>query len=174
MSSLRILSLFLLAALVGGCTTFGYPSRYPDTRYPDSRYPDTRRAPDARRAAAAVHARTARDAERYVEALDRRLRLNRRQERRIHRLLTDRAFDRVARHRGRDAARAYPFPRRVEDRHNRSWWRSTDRQVERHLNGHQRRAYRDYVRAYERGQRHDNRRGNRSRGHLPGRGDRGR
>lgn len=167
--ALRTPLLFILALLLAGCSTFGH-----QTRYPDSRYPDTRRAPDIRRAGTAVHTRTARDAERYVQTLDRRLRLNQAQERRIHALLTERAYDRVARRNGRDQARYYPFPRRADDRHNRSWWKSTDRQIERVLNNQQRRVHRDLVRSYERGPQDRNRGHNRGRGHLPGRPGRGR
>lgn len=161
--ALRIPSLFLVALLIGGCSTFGHQARFPDARLPD-----TRRAPDVRRAGTAVHTRAARDADRYVQVLDRQLRLNRSQERRIHRLLTDRAYDRVARRSARDQARTYPFPRRVEDRHNRSWWRSTDRQIERLLDRRQKRIYRDIVRSFERAPQRG--RGN-NRGHLPGRGN---
>lgn len=164
-TALRISSLFLIALLLGGCMTFGHQSRYPDSRYPDSR-----RAPDVRRTSTAVHTRITRDAERYVQTMDRRLRLDRNQERRIRALLTDRAYERVARRNGRDQARYYPFPRRTDDRHNRSWWKSTDRQIERVLNNQQQRAHRDFVRSYERG-RQDR---NRGRGHLPGRPGRGR
>lgn len=171
-TALRTSSLFLLALLVAGCSTFGYP-----TRYPDSRYPDPRRAPDTRRAGAAVHVRVAQDADRYVQVLDRRVRMNQNQERRIHRLLTERAFERVARRSSRDQARYYPFPRRTDDRHNRSWWKSTDRQIERVLDRRQRRVHRDLVRSFERGgyrDRDGDRGRNRGRGHLPGRPGRGR
>lgn len=148
-------------ALATGCTPTG-AARYPDSRRPDARYPDTRRYPDARRypdtrrapgtrgSRAAVYTRVAGDADRYVRTLDRQLRLDRQQERRIHNLLTDRAYDRVARKSSRDRERYYPFPRRAEDRRNSDWWRSTDRQIERVLNRRQRQAYRDVVRAQDR------------------------
>lgn len=158
---LFVLGFGLLAA---GCMPLGFP-----TRSSDSRYPDSRRAPS--RTEAAVYARVSNDADRYVRGLDRALRLDRRQERRLHDLLTDRAYDRVRRTHARDRNRAYPFPRRAGDRYNRSWWRSTDRQIERVLDRRQKRVHRDLVRGRDdRG--HGNRgRGNRGRGHLPGRGD---
>ena len=151
---LFVLGFGLLAA---GCMPLGI-----STRSSDSRYPDSRRAPS--RTEAAVYTRVANDAGRYVRDLDRALRLDRRQERRLHDLLTDRAYDRVRRTHARDRNRAYPFPRRAGDRFNRSWWRSTDRQVERVLDRRQQRIYRDLVRD-------DRGRGHRGRGHLPGRGN---
>lgn len=151
------------ATLTAGCMPLG-TTRYPDSRRPDARYPDTRRYPDAQRypdtrtAQRAIYTRAARDADRYVRALDREIGLDRRQERRIRDLLADRAYDRVARKARRDRDRYYPFPRRAADRRNRSWWSNTDRKIERLLDRRQRHAYRDVVRDHARVERHDQRR----------------
>ena len=175
---LALLVFVAAGALAAGCTPTG-ATRYPDSRYPDSRrpdarypdrYPDSRRYPDARRTSPAVYARVTSDADRYVRSLDRRLRLDRRQERLIRDLLADRAYDRVARRSRRDAERYYPFPRRAEDRRNRDWWRSTDRKIERVLDRRQRRIYRDMLQDRERAHRARGHKNQKGRGHQNKRG----
>ena len=159
------LSLLLLVGaglIASGCLPLGiedprtdrrYPdSRYPD-RYPDSRYPDSRRTSRAERV---VYSRVSNDADRYVRSIDRALRLDRRQEQRIARLLSDRAFREVRSKRSRDVA--YPFPRRAADRATAKWWRDADRRIERELDRRQRRIYKDMTRQYERSARRDDRR----------------
>jgi hypothetical protein len=170
-SSRSILSLLLVlgvSLIAAGCVPLGT-----QTTRNDSRYPDTRRA--STRAERVIHSRVSRDANRFVQSLDRVLRLNRRQEDRIARLLTDRAYDRVRRVRrvrSRDQNRAYPFPRRTAERAERStrdWWRDADKRIERELDRRQRRVYRDIIRAQER----STRRADRDR-HRGRRDDRGR
>lgn len=131
-----ILFLFALGLVATGCVPIHSTQR--SDRYP--RRPPTR----VERVAVdrAVRARIARDADRYVRRLDRVLRLNRRQEQRIHRLLAERAYDRVRRTRARNWERAYPFPR-SERRATRDWWAKTDRRIARVLNRRQRARYAD-------------------------------
>lgn len=131
-----------IGVIASGCMPVGATTRN------ERRYPDSRRAPS--RAERVIYTRVANDADRYVRTLDRSLRLNRRQEQRIVEMLSDRAYDRVRRTRTRDRDRAYPFPRRFDDRATRDWWRDADRGIERELNRRQRAVYRDLVREYER------------------------
>lgn len=162
---LRHLVLLLVAAgFAAGCAPLGatgYPDRYPDRRRaPEARYPVPTRPPDprtSRRADPRAYVRANRDAARYVRQLDRHLRLDRRQERRIQRFLADRAYERVTRKARRDRERYYPFPRQARDRANESWWKKTDRRIERVLSRQQRRMYRDLVRDYRRSHRYDRR-----------------
>jgi hypothetical protein len=109
----------------------------------------------------AVRGQIARDADRYVRRLDRALRLDRRQERRIKQILSERTYDRVRRTRARDWERAYPFPR-SERRATRDWWDRTDRKIARVLDRRQRARYRALV--YDR----YDRRGHRPRGSVRG------
>ena len=80
--------------------------------------------------------RLERDADRYTDALDRQLRLSKRQEQRIERTLVNRSYDLVV----RNGARAYPFPRTERGRLG-GWWSETDRAITQHLSREQRRAY---------------------------------
>lgn len=124
----------------------------------DRRHPGPHRT--SSRAERTMRVRIARDADRYVRELDRHLRLNARQEQRLAHVLADRAYDRVHRTRARDRDRAYPFPRRHNDRYTRDWWHQMDRSIERALSHRQRAVYRDLVRdRYERGRPRGNARG---------------
>lgn len=150
-----VLFLFVFSLLSAGCVPIGTTQR-------SERYP---RRPPARIEHGVVdrafRGRIARDADQYVRRLDRVLRLNRRQERRIHQILSDRAYDRIRRVRARDWERVYPFPR-SERRATRDWWEQTDRRIARVLNRRQRARYADLVI-----DRYDYRR-NRPRGHQRG------
>lgn len=154
------LVVFMLSLLAAGCVPLQTAQRH--ERYPRRPPPRAERVVVDR----AVRGQIARDATHYVRRLDRALRLNRRQERRIKQLLADRAYDRVRRTRARNWERAYPFPRteRSATRAIRDWWKKTDRQILRVLNRRQRTYYRDLVR-----NRYDHRR-NRPRGHHRGNG----
>ena len=143
---MRLLSLALLAAGLAGCASI-------DDLYRDvERYPRewSRDLPDYRRGGDAVRVR--RDVNRYVRDVDRAVRLDRSQERRIADRLEDRAYrylDRRDRRDDRDR-RAYPFPRSQRaSREVRDWWRGVDRDVERELSRRQRDDYRRFVRRFD-------------------------
>jgi hypothetical protein len=150
-----VLLVFVLSLLAAGCIPIQSTQR-------DDRYP---RRPPARIDNVVVdrafRGRIAHDAPRYGRRLDRVLRLNRRQEQRIHRILSERAYDRVRHARARDWERVYPFPR-SERRATRDWWIRTDRRIARELNRRQRARYADLF--YDR---YDRRR-DRPRGHHRG------
>ena len=150
--TLSLLLLFGASLVAAGCVPLGVENPRTDRRYPDARYPDTRRSTRTERV---IYSRASSDANRYVRSIDRRLRLDRRQEERISRLLADRAYDQVRRTNARD--RAYPFPRRAADRATEKWWRDADRRIERELNRQQKRVYKDMTREYERSARRDDR-----------------
>lgn len=156
-SRTSFLLLFAFGLLAAGClptNTVRHDRRVPEGRHASHR--TDRRA----------NAQLARDARHHVRELDRVLRLDRRQERRIEHLLTDRASDRLRRTRARDWQRANPFPRRFDDRATRDWWHHTDKRIERELDRRQRRVYRDLVRYAEqraRRGRYRDQRGNRHR-----------
>ncbi|MEM1044137.1 MAG: hypothetical protein AAGI91_16120 [Bacteroidota bacterium] len=134
--------LFLVFGLAAaGCVPGSATVRY-DHRGPAARHALPRAEHRAR-------ARVSRDARRHVRELDRVLRLDRRQERRIALLLTDRAVDRLRRTSPRNWSRANPFPRRYADRSTWAWWHRTDRRIERELDVRQRRLYREVVRRSE-------------------------
>lgn len=136
---MRLLVLFLLAGLAGGCATlddlYREVERYPDTVYGDRR--------DDRRSDRAVR----RDVQNYVRAVDRAVRLDRSEERRLTDLLEDRTY----RHLDRDDRRsAYPFPRSSRaSRAVAGWWKGTDRAIERMLSRRQREEYRRFTRRYD-------------------------
>ncbi len=130
--------------LAAGCAPVGTTVRH-DRRAPAHRPSDR---PVSHRADRA-YGRLEHDARRHVRALDRALHLDRRQERRIERLLAERAADYLRRARPRDWDRANPFPRRYGERATRAWWHGTDRRIERELNPRQRHAYRSLVRRAE-------------------------
>lgn len=147
-STLSLLLLVGISLIAAGCVPLGTQTTRNDRRYPDTRGTSTR-------AERVIYSRVSQDANRYVRSLDRALRLNRQQEDRITRLLADRAYDQVRR--SRDRNRAYPFPRRADDRATEKWWRDADKRIERELNRQQKRVYKDMTRQYERSARRDNR-----------------
>ena len=165
-----VLPLLVLAVMAAGCASVGYDTRYPDRRYPDRRYPDTRRTEHH---ASHYYHRVDRDVHDYVRRLDRPLRLNRRQQRQIGRLLTERTYRLLDRTRSVHHDRVYPFPRRT-GRYQRGtaerWWRTVDRQVDRYLNRHQRDAYRAFTHRYDDRYRPNDRRYGKNRGSYQGRG----
>lgn len=171
------LPLLVLAVVAAGCATTVYDTRYPDRRYPDRRQPDTRRV-DHRTSRYYQHVEG--DVRAYVRTLDRHLRLDRRQQQRIQRLLGERTYRLLDRTRPREHARVYPFPRRTDHRYRDTaterWWRTLDAQIERTLDRRQRDAYRSITRRYDDryyrdGRRYDegkNRGSNRGRGQKRG------
>ena len=140
-----ILVLFALSLLAAGCVPLQPTQR--SERYPRRPPPRTERVAVDR----AVRGQIARDADRYVRSLDRALRLDRRQEQRIARILSERTYDLVRHTRARDWERAYPFPR-SERRATRDWWNRTDRRIARVLDRRQRARYEALV--YDRYDRH--------------------
>lgn len=130
-----------LAVLAAGCAPYsiGREGHHRRTR--------TERVVHRTPARAAVYRRVPNDARQYTRQLDRALRLNRRQEQAIERLLVDRTVALLDRTNPRLHARVYPFPRqRADSREARRWWRDTDRRIERVLDKRQRRVYRDAAR----------------------------
>ncbi len=155
----------LLGLSLSACTTAGvlggpYPgqSRAPRTPRPVYDRPGPDRSPnDVRRTA--EYRRIRQDAARYANLLKRELRLNNRQESAIQRLLIDRTEHLLQRTRPRDHRNVYPFPRNQRlPRAARSWWNTTDRQIERSLTERQRREYRTIARDLDRDGRYDRRR----------------
>lgn len=118
---------------------------------------------------ASYHYRIDQDVRRYVGVIDRRIRLGRRQEQNVHRLLRERTFRLLDRTRPSNHRRVYPFPRREYRRMNivqRSFWRNVDRRIERMLTRAQARRYRgvftqEKVRFRSRADRSDRRYGKR-------------
>jgi hypothetical protein len=141
---LFLLPLLLVFFLTGCAATYGQGTHYPDTRYPDDRrYPDTRTD--------RYHQRVDRDVHDYVHRLDRDLRLTRRQQQRIGRLLGEHTYRLLDRSRGNDRA-VYPFPRQYDRRQHRGmaiWWNEVDRDIERYLDRRQRRVYRQLTDRYD-------------------------
>lgn len=89
--------------------------------------------------------RVDRDVSRYVGMVDRQVRLDRRQERAINRLLRDHSYRLLERTHPSDRRYVYPFPRRNYRSMNaaqREFWRDVDRRVERSLTQRQARRYR--------------------------------
>lgn len=88
------------------------------------------------------------DARGYVRYLDRYLRLNKHQERRINQVLQNRTYDLLDRTRIAEHRAVYPFPRHDGPRAPRitqRWWQQTDNRIESVLNRRQRREYRSLV-----------------------------
>ena len=86
--------------------------------------------------------RADRDASDYVRDVDRAVRLDGRQERQVRDIVQYRA--------SRVDDRDSPFPRgRSSSRAVETWWRDTDRQIERLLSDRQRDDYRDFVARYD-------------------------
>ena len=98
--------------------------------------------------------RVDRDVRRYVGMVDRQVRLDRRQERMVDRLLRDRSYRHLERTHPADRRYVYPFPRRDYRSMNsaqREFWRDVDRRIERSLTRGQARRYRNaVVRDYDR------------------------
>ena len=141
---------FLLAALaaplLAGCVGVDQLYRDVERRLPDW-LPDTR---TGRYDAADVR----RDVDRYVDDVDRAVRLDRRQADDVARLLEDRTYDLLERGRRDDRygdryGADYPFPRARASRDLDRWWDDADRAIERVLDGRQRDAYRRFVRDLE-------------------------
>ena len=140
---MRLLLLAIAAVSLPGCV--GLDDLYRDVERwdPRSRYPDSRTDrydTDVRRGA-----------DRYLRDVDRAVRLDRRQEQDIGRLLEDRAYD-FTRRGGydRDRYAESPFPRgRDASREVERWWDDTDRAIERRLDRRQRDEYRRFVRRFE-------------------------
>lgn len=89
-----------------------------------------------------------RDVRRYVGMVDRQVRLGRRQERMVNRLLRDRSYRLLERTHPADRRYVYPFPRRDYRSMNstqREFWRDVDRRIERSLTRGQARRYRNAV-----------------------------
>ena len=108
--------------------------------------------------------------------LDRHLRLDRRQQQRIQRVLGERTYRLLDRTRPRDHAYVYPFPRRQDRRYEDAptdrWWRSVDSEIEHTLTRRQREAYRTLTRRYDDRYYRDDRRyeGGKNKGTHRGRG----
>lgn len=127
-ASLRLKALPILAVafLASGCATYGLENIYRTTGSGGHRH------------------QVDRDVDRYVAQVDRNIRLNRRDERAINRLLRDRTHQFIERMRPEDRRYAYPFPRRSERSMNRAeydFWRDADRAIERRLPRVQARRY---------------------------------
>lgn len=151
----------LFAIGLTGCAAYGLDTR-PSDRIVINR-PGAQTPPPARTVSTREARRVQSDARRYANDLRRPLRLDRRQQAAIERILTDRAVQTLDRTRARDREAVYPFPRRAAERNRtvQRWWRDSDRAIERVLDRDQRRAYQNYVRAQERNRGND--RGNRGR-----------
>ena len=101
-----LLALATLVLVGIGCsTTYGQGTVY-DRRVPDYRRGDRHQS--------RYYDRLHHDVREYVQVMDRRLRLDQRQQQRIHRLLDDRAGRLLDRTHPRDHAYVYPFPRRLD------------------------------------------------------------
>jgi hypothetical protein len=86
-----------------------------------------------------------RDAQAYVQHLDRHLRLNRRQRSDMRRMLNDRTHHLMRSTRPHHRAQVYPFPReydRAPNRTIRRFWVNADRELERMMTRHQRDEFR--------------------------------
>ena len=137
---MRLFLLAVLAVSVAGCSSIDDLYRQAEragSRTTDGRYSDSR---DLRR-----------DVDRYVRSVDRAVRLDRRQERRVFELLEDRAYRYASRGRyDRDRRAASPFPRTARpSRDAERFWRDADRRIERVLDRRQRDRYRDFTRRFE-------------------------
>lgn len=89
-----------------------------------------------------------RDVRRYVRTVDRQVRLDRRQERAVDRLLRDHSYRLLERTHPADRQYVYPFPRshyRTMNSAQREFWRDVDRRIERSLTRGQTRRYRNAV-----------------------------
>ena len=159
-----ILPLSALAGLVllTGCASYGYG---PYGRTGD--YGDYRRAPDydGRYGRTSDYRRNVeRDANAYVNDLDRYLRISNREERAIRDLLVRRTYQLLDQTSYGRQGGVYPFPRRAG--RARSWWSQVDRDIERILDRRYHEPYRYYNRygadryqEYYRYRRYDTRRG---------------
>lgn len=140
-----LLSASAVVLLLSGCTSASLTAT---TAQPHYRYDDAPRAAHAR----AYYHRVARDVDDYVDFLDRRLRLTRRQEIRLQRGLERATYRLLERTHPRDRRYVYPFPRRFEYERNRfvaRWWDRADRRIEDVLFRRQRFEYRRLTRGYD-------------------------
>lgn len=136
---MRVLSLLVLAAVLGGCASV-------EDLYRQAERQSGRWFPDSRRADASE---VRRDVRTYVRDVDRAVRLDDRQVRRIEDRLEDRTYDLLT-NRRYNRRSAYPFPRgRAASREVDDWWRATDRVIERELSDRQRRDYRRFAERYD-------------------------
>lgn len=102
-----------------------------------------------------------RDAQAYVQHLDRHLRLNRRQRADMRRILTDRTHHLMRSTRANQRARVYPFPREYDRSPNRTvtrFWVNADRDLERLMSRQQREEFRWLTGRSSRDRRYDDRR----------------
>lgn len=132
-----ILALLVTPFLLTGCAGYGYQT---GVAYQTVHHPAPRNS--------RFYNRVDQDVRGYVHHLDRSLRLNKRQERDIYRVLQRRTYDLLDRTRRAEHQEVYPFPRRYGSRAYRvteRWWRQTDDQIESRLNQRQRREYRALV-----------------------------
>lgn len=141
---MRLLLFAFVAVSLSGCLGLGLDDLYRDVERWDPRTSDSRTDrydTDVRR-----------DVDRYLRDVDRAVRLDRRQEQEIGRILEDRAYDFTRRGRyDRDRYVDSPFPRgRTSSREVERWWDDTDRAIERRLQRRQRDDYREFVRRYDR------------------------
>jgi len=138
---MRLLLFTFVAVSLSGCVGLGLDDLYRDVERWDPRTSDSRTDRydrDVRR-----------DVDRYLRDVDRAVRLDRRQEQEIGRILEDRAYDFTRRY-DRDRYVESPFPRdRVSSREAERWWDDTDRAIERRLERRQRDAYREFVRRFD-------------------------
>ena len=153
MTRLSLLSFGLVALVaLSGCSVVD-AQRYPTPHRGGTVYRPADHRPADYRAdrynveRSAEWRRVRRDVREYVRFLDRQLRLDRRQERRINETLENRTYRLLRQHRGRYAREVYPFPRRFRhdrnaDRRVERFWRDADRRVERVLDREQRREHR--------------------------------
>lgn len=155
---MRSLILLALAASLTGCV--GLEELYRQ----GERLPSERRSGDRGYDNRGYDGRgDTRGADRYLNDLDRAVRLDRRQEERVRELL----YDRVYRFEDRSRGGRYesPFPRRARpSREVDRFWRDTDRAIERQLNRGQRRDYERFTDRYRRDRDRRDDRGRRNRG----------
>ena len=145
----RLLLLAAAVFAVAGCSDLGYAQDVYNRIPGQSGRPSNGgygRADDYSRTT--EYRRISSDASDYARRLDSALRLSNGQEQRIENLLVDRTARLLQRTNPRDHRDVYPFPRRFsgDSRAARSFWASTDRDIERLLDRRDADAYRQYVR----------------------------
>jgi hypothetical protein len=148
-----LLSASAVVLLLSGCTSASLTAT---TAQPHYRHYEAPRAGHAR----AYYHRVARDVDDYVDFLDRRLRLTRRQERYLQRRLERATYRLLERTHPRDRRYVYPFPRRFEYERNRfvaRWWDRADRRIDDVLSHRQRIEYRRLTHRYDYRYRRDRR-----------------
>ena len=153
LAALRSATLIGLAVSVVGCGSI-------DSLYREAERAGNRAYNDRYGDRSSTSRDVRRGAERYVDRVDRAVRLDRRQERRVYDLLEDRAVRYASRGRyDRDRSGASPFPRRArQSRDADRFWRDADRRIERVLDRRQRDRYRRFTRQFDDRRYHDDRR----------------